>query len=413
MEVEQVKLYAAKDGMVLAQDVVNPENKKTILRTDTILTSELISFLESRNVTNVVVHKREPVPQIKKAEKRARKSAIRDILEGSVDEKLLEEIKKEVPSKEDFEEEEKEKEEKSTKETAEVINKEALNLSREILENVFEKSAIDIEKTKNAVKELIDSIILDREVINNLFLIKSEGNYLFSHTVKVASLSVLLAVSMEMSVDALQQIGMGAMLHDIGMTKIPKEIVNKTGKLTTQEYEEVKKHTAYGKYMMRVSRRVSGTVLDIIYSHHERENGSGYPEGINGLKMSLPVKIVAVADIYEALTSMRPYRRNLSQYEAMMMILGQSGKLLNSKVVNALLLNLSIYPVGSYVELNTNEIALVIGTNKNSPIRPKVKVVYDASARKIVDGRVYDLIKEKGVFVKKMWDDTGFEVKAE
>ena len=170
----------------------------------------------------------------------------------------------------------------------------------------------------------------------------------------------------------------GAMLHDIGKSAIPLEILNKPSSLTESEMEIIKKHPVLGEEMIRRTNTL-GEVLSIIRHHHERWNGKGYPDGVRQRAIELNAQIVAVSDVFDALVGDRPYRKGLPPYHALEIIIAGSSEEFNEEIVQNFMQCLILYPQGSTVTLNTGEVGTVIGIHQNYPSRPLIKILFDTT----------------------------------
>lgn len=270
----------------------------------------------------------------------------------------------------------------------------ALECVKNVMRNMEKGSPTDVKEIKNTVTEMVDKAMLTQNVMTNLIFLRSYDHCIYTHSVNVCALSLIIGLYLEMDKNQLEELGCGALLHNIGMVRIPREIWDHPGTLTAEQYEEVKKHTVYGRSLLREMRGIPNIAPEIAYEHHERMNGTGYPRGIPGHKINKFAKIVAVADVYAALISDRRYRKKRVPPEAIKLILGESGNLFDQKIIRTFLSHMSIYPVGSVVLLNTGEIGIVIATNKNLPFRPKLSIVFDKEGNRLNYTKIVDLAEE-------------------
>jgi len=237
----------------------------------------------------------------------------------------------------------------------------------------------------------------------NLFEESDDSDYLFKHSLNVAIFSSALAKAMGYEDKKIQAITVGSLLHDIGMKKVPKEIYNKKGKLTKHEYFEIKKHPIYGFKLAQNIKNIEPESLSVILEHHERSDGTGYPRGLKEDKISALGKITAITDTYDALTSHRAYKENISHREAFNIIFSWSGEHFNSILAKFFLNMLRPYPVGTVVKLDTGEYGVVFENNPNDVNAPKVLLVdpednsnvtlYDLSSYNIVNKKPYKKIE--------------------
>lgn len=237
---------------------------------------------------------------------------------------------------------------------------------------------LDVESIRRVVNTIVDEILSSGQVLLNLYEIKTSDNYLFSHSLSVTVLSIVLGKKFGCNDRTLRDIGIGCMLHDIGKLDIPKEILDKPDKLTPEEYEIVKFHTHYGyRRIIDQDGEIPATSAHIAWEHHERYDGSGYPRGLKGGEIHIFSRIAGVSDVYDAMTTDRIYRKAYPPNEAMEFIMGGSGTLFDYEVVRAFVRSIAPYPVGDVVLLSTGETAIVIDVNKDFPLRPLVRVLKD------------------------------------
>ncbi|TGE34507.1 HD-GYP domain-containing protein [Desulfosporosinus sp. Sb-LF] len=223
----------------------------------------------------------------------------------------------------------------------------------------------------------------------------------FVHSLNVAILATLTGMRLGYIDRRLKYLTLGALLHDIGKLKVPKEILNKPGSLTGREFEVMKLHPLFGMEMLKYTRLLPG-VLATIEKHHERWNGTGYPNGSRGNNIHLDAQIVAVSDVYEALTADRPYRKGLPPYHALEMILAWSGKDFNPLVVQAFRESLILYPENAIVTLNTREMGVIAAVPLKMPTRPLIRLLIDNNGR-LLNKEIYvDLMQDLTRFIDRV-----------
>ncbi|MCY6372087.1 HD-GYP domain-containing protein [Clostridium ganghwense] len=232
-------------------------------------------------------------------------------------------------------------------------------------------------------EEILDELLSKKNVMINLVDIKSMDNYTYQHCVNVSVLSLVLGIQLQLKKSELLDLCIGALLHDIGKVLTPKEIINKEGPLTDEEFEIIKEHTTKGYEYLKGSLDISSTARVIVLQHHEKVNGTGYPEGRTEDRISRFSRIVAIADVYDALTSDRPYRRALSPNEAVEYILGNGQTQFDYEMVKAFAAVIIPYPEGSLVKLSTNDIGLIEKIYPFFPLRPKIKIVKSKNESKV------------------------------
>lgn len=230
---------------------------------------------------------------------------------------------------------------------------------KEIIDVLHQTNKVNVKNLHRVISEMIDQIFNNDDVIYNMMDIRSYDNYTYAHSVNVCTISLIIGSSMEINRNDLVYLGMGALLHDIGKIYIDSKILNKPGSLEPVEYEMVKKHPRDGYQLLKDKIAVSFISSHIAFQHHEREDGSGYPRGITGDKIHRFAKIVAVADIYDAMTSHRIYHPALPSHLVLEEIKQGIEKKFDRKVVESLEKIVAPYPVGATLLLNNGEVVVV------------------------------------------------------
>lgn len=239
--------------------------------------------------------------------------------------------------------------------------------------------AVDPEEIGNLTRGIIGGLIEDRELLINLHNVRSEPQYLAGHSLTVSILAITMATMRGYDRNLVLEMAYASYLHDIGMLRLPEGLVNKPGKLTHAEMLHIRRHPIHSLDMLQrlVSRAggVPATVPIVAYQSHERENGSGYPKGRSGRVVHEFAKIVAVCDIYQALISKRPWRPAMLPYHAMeQIVLMGARRELDPDIVRALLSCVSLFPIGSWVELADGARARVVATSGSNYAKPVVSV---------------------------------------
>ncbi len=239
------------------------------------------------------------------------------------------------------------------------------------------------KKAREAVADLTQFVLTDRPALLALTLIKNYDNYLFNHSVNVSVLSLALAEALNVSKDDLNDIGLAALLHDVGKTVTPREITLKPHILTNEEWEIMQEHPVRSAEIVRKMEGVTDLIVRIVYEHHIKFDRTGYPRLEEGRHVHPYSKIVTVADCYDALTTLRPYQKPFHPREAMRILESLSGKVIDPKYFQEFIKILGIYPVGTLVRLHTNEVAVVVETNTNNPLKPRIRVVFDPEGTRL------------------------------
>jgi putative nucleotidyltransferase with HDIG domain len=232
-------------------------------------------------------------------------------------------------------------------------------------------------KAKGAVADLRKMVLSDRPAILALTLIKSYDNYLFNHSVNVSILALALAREMGLTEAELTDVGLAGLLHDVGKTMTPKTITLKPGTLNPEEWEVMRRHPLKSEEIVLQMEGLSDHVARMVREHHVNYDLSGYPPLEPGQHPHPHSKIITVSDVYDAITTLRPYQKPYNPREAMRIMEGLSGKVIDPMYFETFVKVLGIYPVGTLVRLDTNEVAVVVETYTAAPLTPRIKVVFD------------------------------------
>ena len=239
------------------------------------------------------------------------------------------------------------------------------------------------------------------------------GHAMAKNLVNTAILSVLIAIEMKLSSHKIMQIVTGALLHDVGMLRVPKEIVEKKGGLSESELQRIQSHSSYAYKIVNKELLYPEDVGIIVLQHHERWDGEGYPRRIAGANIDLGARIVSVADAFEAMVSKKPYRNSMMGYQAMKNLLSDNLRRFDPDVIKAFIQTMGIYPIGSIILLNNGAMARVIEVQPTAPLRPTIKILINEFGKKFKqdDGEEIDLLVEKSLFIAKAVDPKGLTYK--
>lgn len=249
---------------------------------------------------------------------------------------------------------------------------------RSLYNNYYSKSFISssvLTSTKKITEKIVDGILSSEEHLLDMMEIKSYDNYTYSHSLNVGILSAMLGGELGIVRNRLEDLTLCALMHDIGKLDIPIEIINKNGAVTAAEFNVIKMHPLCGVERMRKCRNLSVEVLPGIQSHHEKFDGSGYPFGYAGDKIPLFGRVIAIADVYDALTSQRSYRKAWHPKDALEYILAGSETQFDSDLVQVFAHLISVYPTGSLVRLSDGSTAVVIKNHRENVFRPRVRLL--------------------------------------
>ena len=262
------------------------------------------------------------------------------------------------------------------------ISEETRNKALIGIKNLFDdyseshsRTVANLTEVASLAGELVDGVFRSDNILINLIDLKSHDDYTYKHSLRVALLSISIGMKLQLTSDQLNEIALSALLHDVGKTMISSEILNKPAKLTRSEFDIMKTHPAVGADTLRKRHAFSGGILMGVESHHERFDGTGYPKGLHGDKIPLYGKILAVADVYDALTSNRPYRRANFPSEAIEYMMACADTHFDMEVLSAFLKIVSVYPSGTIVDLSNGQTAVVVENHIENILRPTVRLL--------------------------------------
>ncbi|MCE4056930.1 HD-GYP domain-containing protein [Pseudomonas sp. Au-Pse12] len=255
--------------------------------------------------------------------------------------------------------------------------------------------ALHMHQAEELVLQMRQSLLRHPDALISLARLKSADDYTYMHSVAVCALMLATARQLGLSEDYIRLAGIAGLLHDVGKLTIPDSILNKPQKLSDSEFEQVKLHPEAGGVILRQSPDVDALVLDVCLHHHEKADGSGYPHRLAGNQISLFAQMGAVCDVYDAVTSNRPYNRGWDPAEAIQRMSTWKGHF-DQRVFQAFVKSVGIYPVGALVRLESGRLAVVIEQNPKSLLTPKVRVFFSTRSNLPLEQNVVDLAKVQG-----------------
>ena len=248
-----------------------------------------------------------------------------------------------------------------------------------------------IRSLQSLAKEIVDEILDNHETMINIIDLRNYDDYTYSHSLNVTVLSVVIGTAMELSKSTVYELAVGALVHDTGKMFVPKEILHKPSRLTDQEFEEIKKHSELGYRYLCSNFDIPDDSKTAALQHHEKYSGGGYPYGIAGDEIHEFGRIISVADVYDALTSDRPYREAMLPSDAIEYIMGGYGTMFDPAMVNAITQKVAPYPIGTCVRLSTGQEAIVVKNYEFTSLRPLVRLIEDGKP----SGECIDLTNDR------------------
>ncbi len=253
----------------------------------------------------------------------------------------------------------------------------------------------DVAPLQQVVSSLLDNLFRDPAAVLGLTAIKGHDDYTLNHSINVCILSLSLGASLGLDDSSLKSLGLSALLYDLGKVRIPGDILGKQGPLTTDEWHIVKSHTAEGADLLKRIQLVDQMPMIVAFEHHQRHDMQGYPDVQGGQEQHLFSKIVALCDAYDAMTTRRPFRREIRPDKALAVLMQGRGKAYDPSLTKALVIMLGIYPMGAIVTLDDGSTAVVFRVNNDDLLHPRVKLLADPDGRwyekpEVLDLRVVD-----------------------
>lgn len=280
----------------------------------------------------------------------------------------------------------------------------AINSIKQCYHQYSKTLKIDVTELKTHVDNIIDDLVSNNSLYIGMAELKNYDDYTYQHSVNVCALAIILGISNGYNRLQLQNLGMGALLHDIGKIKIPLEIINKPGFLNYKEYIEVKKHPWEGFMIARMTENLPKSSICCILQHHERFDGRGYPRGLSNGNIHEYASIIAVTDVFDALVSDRPYRPGYSNHEAVEIIEQGKDTVFSGRFVDKLISHISIYPPGTVVGLSTGDLGVVTHENPNNLKKPQLKLLFDQDNQVYQSNQIMDLSEYENITITKTFN---------
>ena len=237
--------------------------------------------------------------------------------------------------------------------------------------------ALNMKQAQVMVKDCVQRVISNPNAMLWLTRLKHQDEYTAEHSVNVSLLAISLGHHLDLAPYELENLGICGLMHDIGKMKVPDEILNKPGRLTAEEFEEMARHTTYARQMLMGRSDIYPGAVDVSWTHHERLDGSGYPRGIDSTKLSLFTRIVSVVDAYDAMTSDRVYKAGMSSLEAMKILNKNAGTQFDPEVVKKFIAMIGLYPPGYLLQMTNGEVGIILSADEGYHLKPRVIMILD------------------------------------
>lgn len=257
------------------------------------------------------------------------------------------------------------------------VHSEANQVVHSIMTDIRLGKQIEVEKVEPVVERVTESIFRNKDALTSLSRIKQKDNYTFQHSVSVCALLVSFTHAMDYERDVIMEAGLGGLLHDIGKMKVPDAVLNKPGALTPAEFTVMQSHAALGRDLLKQTAGIPETAILVASQHHERFDGTGYPDKLKDDGISLFGQMAAIVDVYDALTSNRIYHKGMEPTAALKKLFEWSKFHFNEELVQHFIRVIGIYPVGSLVSLESGQLAVVVQQGEKNLLQPLVRVIFD------------------------------------
>ncbi|MFQ5487025.1 MAG: HD-GYP domain-containing protein [Gammaproteobacteria bacterium] len=277
--------------------------------------------------------------------------------------------------------------------TASKLHKDISQAIDQLMNKLAAGKPVVIKTAKKVTDRMVNSIARNPDAFIWIARIRSKDEYIYGHSVRATIWAITFGRHLGLSRERLENLALGVLLSEVGKTKLPDEILRKRGRLTADEFEVMKKHIAYGVAILRESKDIQQDVLDVVGTHHERHNGTGYPRGLKGNQIPLLGKIASIVDFYDAVTCPRHEELALSPSEAMIKLHELRDRDFQAELVDEFIQAIGIYPTGSLIELSSGEVGVITEQNSGRRLRPRVLLILDRHKRPLKKQREIDLQK--------------------
>ena len=288
-------------------------------------------------------------------------------------------------------------------EEAKAIFNESKDIQKELFAQALSGMTVDLDPVMKITNKSVDAIFNNPDSLACMINIREKDEYLLEHSVAVAIYITIFAHHLKISKEVVQHLSVGAFLHDIGKIKIPDSVLNKPGKLTDEEFTIMKTHANHSIDIIKKTPGINELSLEVAALHHEKLNGEGYPFQVKGEDINQYGRMIAICDIFDALTANRVYKEGFTHSKAFSILreLAKSNHL-DAILVDQFIKCIGVFPIGSLVQLESKKLAIVEQRNNDAPIQPKVRSFYSVNLNQYVDTQDIDLTETNDFIVKSV-----------
>jgi HD-GYP domain-containing protein (c-di-GMP phosphodiesterase class II) len=269
----------------------------------------------------------------------------------------------------------------------------------EVKTSILGNKSFQLDSPLILINKMITTPEMITEIYQSSIYFGYEEDYTTSRFINTLVYALKIGVSLEYSKSKLLELGLAALLYDVGIFKIPDSIIKKKEKLTGPEVALIRKHTEMGSDILSVFKVDFPWLPRVAYEHHERENGQGYPRGIKGDEIDEYAKITGIVDTYEAMIHNRPHRKAITQHVSVRELIGSKDRLFSLKIIKAFIKEITLFPIGSYVRLNNKALGRVIRTSKENPMKPVVRLLFDGNGNAVTDDKIITLSESPMLYI--------------
>ena len=263
-----------------------------------------------------------------------------------------------------------------------------------LMDNLKAGENLDINAVRNAVQPILESVIRNSDALLWVSEMQKKDAYTYSHSLDNCALAIAFGRHLGLYKEDLRNLAMGLLLMDVGKVKVSDDILNKTGTLSPEEFDEMKNHVYYGVNLLRDTPGMNETIINVVLTHHERFDGSGYPSGLKGKEVPVYGRIAAIIDCYTAMTGNSTYRAAIAPHKALQTIYNWRNKYFQDELVEQFLQCLGVYPTGSLVEMSSGEVGMIMSQNRVQRLKPKIMMLLNENKKPYDVGKIVDLTIE-------------------